>query len=67
MIEYRLCWSASSNINFRGETDWAPWDEEDDTAEDVDRTMNSGRVDCLGLEEVLNASGFEWWVETRES
>lgn len=66
MIEYRLCWSASSNISFRGETDWEPWSEGGTTAE-VEDALYSGRQECEGLNEVLEASGFEWWVETREA
>jgi hypothetical protein len=67
-MEYRLGWSASSNISFRGETEWTAWNEpEDDSAAIEDAlTKGSGSLGD-GLEIVLQESGFEWWVETRET
>jgi hypothetical protein len=67
MIEYRICWSASSNITFGGETDWEDWDSGDATDEGaVERELTDGpgRL-SQALEQALEASGYEWWVETR--
>jgi hypothetical protein len=65
-ILYRICWSASSNITFHSATDWDEWDEPDMSAEDVEERLCAvtGAIP-LGLEEALEASGFEWWVETK--
>lgn len=65
-IEYRLTWSASSNINFHGESDWTEWEDEEATAEQVEDALYAGTVPD-GLGEVLEVSGFSWNVETRES
>lgn len=65
-IEFRLCWSASSNISFNGAADWEPWGDEDATAKEVEDALYAGRTTCEGLGAALEASGFEWWVETRE-
>lgn len=67
-VEYRVCWSASSNITFSGETDWESWGgDEDDDAKSVEEELYGGKVECAGLSEALEASGFEWWVETRDA
>jgi hypothetical protein len=68
MIEYRVCWSASSNITFRGATEWEPWEDEDATVKDVEDALYLGGGGAIeGLSMALEASGFEWWVETREA
>lgn len=68
MIEYRICWSASSNVTFRGSSEWESWGEEDITDDEVQDAMCEGPVSLPnGLETALEASGFEWYVETRES
>lgn len=70
-IEYRIRWSASSNITFNGATDWELFDLTDAAnAEEVEDYFNQtqGRYSTPeGFEIALEASGFEWWVETRES
>jgi phage gp45-like len=69
MIEYRICWSASSNISFQGQTDWTAWDEPDATPDDVERALEGyGQRSNFpaGFEEALEASGFEWYSEVRE-
>ncbi len=77
-IEYRVCWSASSNISFHGATDWQTWEqfyEEDEPAptlktveESFDGPLDGGHVALpFGLEQALEASGFDWHVETREA
>jgi hypothetical protein len=63
-LEYR---SASSNINFHGASDWEPWDHAEDTAEDIEIALCEGGRIPDGLEMVLDFSGFEWSVETRET
>lgn len=67
MLEYRIHWNASSNISFSGRTDWQEWNEEDVTANDVEDELYIGAVDCIGLSEALDASGFNWWVEVRNA
>lgn len=59
MPEFRVCWSASSNISFKGSTDWDEWDDEA-SEEEVAVALGSS-----GLDMALDASGFEWWVEIR--
>ena len=66
-FEYRVCWSASSNINFRGATEWQEWwgiDEQ--TPAEVESTL----CDFTGtsppaLDEMIDASGLDWHVEVR--
>lgn len=66
-LEYRVCWAASSNGRFRGETDWAPA-AEGESAEDLEASLSSSAGGIPeGLDLALNGSGFEWWVETREA
>jgi hypothetical protein len=68
MIEHRICWNAISNVTFQGSTEWEPWDEEDATLADVESALNDGKVSLpLGLELALEASGFDWWAEIRET
>lgn len=66
-VEYRVCWTASSNISFRGATPWrdgADWGED---AEEIEDALSGGALAIEGLEIALDASGFEWTVETRET
>lgn len=72
MIEYRICWAASSNVSFHGESDWAEWDGFEKTPDEVLDTLNkpdgaNRSALPVGLEEALECSGFEWWAETRAS
>lgn len=60
-MEYRICWSASSNASFEGATDW-------EIAEgDPEAELSKGGWGDMpeGLAIALEASGFDWWVETR--
>ena len=74
MIEWRVCWNASSNASFHGQTDWEAWDGPEDNQEDVRdaveiKTFDGRKVpglNSMAFESVLEASGFEWYVETRE-
>lgn len=69
-MEYRIKWSAFSNINFRGATEWEEWVGEESTEDEVLRSVGRN-LDGLpvalpfGLEQALDASGFDWDVETR--
>lgn len=68
MIEYRICWDASSNASFSGSTDWEPWEDDgnpDDVLNDLEMP-DLGYNAPPGLEIALEASGFEWYVDTRE-
>lgn len=71
-IEYRVCWSASSNITFKGSTDWAEWDgDEGMSADEVRNALEEPEggereVWSTALEMAAEASGFEYRVETRE-
>lgn len=67
VIEYRICWSANSNISFRGETDWEPWNGDEATENEVQDALSAGPCDMHGLQMALDASGFEWWAETRSA
>jgi len=65
-MEYRICWSANSNISFRGHTDWRDWDDDDGDPRAV-LTETQGQLNMpQGLEDMLEAAGIEWWVEVRE-
>lgn len=66
-VEYRVCWSASSNITFHGASDWEAWDDEDATAREVEDALYGGAMHCEGLSQVIEASGLDWHVETREA
>ena len=67
MVEFRICWSSDMNIHFRGETEWERWENPEDGPEEVEMalTEDGGRL-SEGLDRALMASGFNWWVETRE-
>lgn len=67
MTEYRICWNAGSNISFHGHTDWEEWLDDGDP-EDIlgEREMKDLPLNMPpGLEMALEASGFDWWIETR--
>jgi hypothetical protein len=69
MIEWRVCWTASSNISFRGKSEWGVWDgDEDATADEIEVELSEGDGGELApaLQQAVDLSGFEWWVETRE-
>lgn len=69
MTRFRICWSASSNASFHGETDWEPFGPSGDnpTREEVEDALYAGDHTSEGLGIALEASGFEWWVEVREA
>lgn len=68
MIEYRVCWSASSNITFHGATEWEAWEDEDATANQIAEEMEAGSGGAPRLlAEVLEEAGLEYWLETRET
>jgi hypothetical protein len=60
-MRYQIRWSASSNISFNGETEWVEV-EEGLTQREVERD-----VEPFIMEEALDASGFEAWIEFDES
>ena len=66
MLQYRIKWSAWSNINFIGHGEWRDWDDPEADHNEIDKALNKGKLTIDGLEEALSASGFEWEVETRE-
>lgn len=66
-IEYRIGWSANSNITFKGKTDWREWDGFEETIEEVESALEKGGSEISpALEEALQASGFEFWSQVRE-
>lgn len=66
-IEYRIFWSASSNITFHGKSDWAPWWGFEETVAEVEQAIEtSGGCPSPLLEGALEGSGFECWCEVRE-
>lgn len=70
MIEYRICWNASSNISFEGCTDWCEWGGFEETVDAVIEAASASPGGSYsvppGLEEALEGSGFDWWTEARE-
>lgn len=64
-MEYRLCWSANSNISFHGSTDWEEIEDPDMTVEEFEKMLCDGGNTSEGLSMVMDASGFEWWIETQ--
>lgn len=66
-FEYQLSWAASSNISFRGKSGWIPYDEDAESAEEVEEQMMKGGTPCDALAEVLDACGFDWSLEVREA
>jgi hypothetical protein len=69
MTEFRICWNASSNISFQGHTDWEEWQDDGDPEEVLSEVELQGKPYNIapGCEMALEASGFSWWVETREA
>lgn len=65
MIEFRVCWAATSNASFRGKGEWQEANP-GESAEEVEEGLDSGQIGD-GLELALIESGFEWYVETREA
>lgn len=65
MIEYRVCWTATTNASFQGEGEWRPWDDEEATRDQVEMALSDGGGISDGLDAALQESGFEWWIETR--
>lgn len=65
-MEFRICWAASSNVTFRGHSDWEEWDDPEMTEEEIQESLDPRDMKLGdGLEMALDHSGFEWWVETR--
>lgn len=70
-MEYRIGWNAGSNASFHGFTDWEEASDYGTTLDEVEayhlRSFdgNEHPVIPAGLEIALEASGFDWWVETR--
>jgi hypothetical protein len=66
-FEFRVGWGASSNASFRGISDWTEFGGEAESVEEVEQLLerSSGAISDA-MEEVLNASSFEWWLEVRE-
>lgn len=64
-MEYRIKWSAQSNINFHGSTAWEEWDDDSSTEAEVADAIGGASRLSVGLEVALQESGFEWDVETR--
>lgn len=66
MTEYRICWSASSNASFRGAGDWNEWGGHEESEAEIEDALTTSEGPLpQGLEEALEFSGFEWWVEFR--
>lgn len=59
-VEYRIGWA------FQGCTDWAAWHDEDASCAEVQEALEGAATLPEGLAEAIEASGFGWYVETRE-
>jgi hypothetical protein len=56
--------------SFNGASDWYEAPNADDTTQEVEEALVNRQGcggTCDGLEIALEASGFDWWVETREA
>jgi hypothetical protein len=68
VFEYRVGWSSSSNITFRGESDWFQYGGFAETVAEVeDELQRSTGTISEGLETFLEAAGLDWWLEVREA
>lgn len=66
IYEYRLRWSASSNITFHGESDWIEWGPAASVGEVMDDLFDAKPLGLPpGLEGALECSGFEWDCDVR--
>lgn len=67
LFAFRVCWRADSNINFKGCTDWEPWEGYEDSVEEIEQALYEGdNATCLALNLVYTHSGFEWWAEVKQ-
>lgn len=66
MFEYRVGWSASSNSQFYGASEWFEWMGDEATESDVSLALTESTRISVGLETAIEVSGFEWYVEVRE-
>ena len=66
-FEVRLSWNASSNVSFRGRTDWEEWGGFEETEDEIYKALEGDGAEIPdGLSQVLDACGFAWGVEVRE-
>lgn len=69
MIEYRIGWEVHIS-GASDDGDWTPFDGDATTAlaakEEIERRPGGGAPSSRLLEEAIEASGFNCWVETRE-
>lgn len=65
-FEWRICWSASSNITFKGQTDWEPWDDDEETVDEVESALCVGSRSSIVDDAFCNSSGVEYYPEVRE-
>jgi hypothetical protein len=66
-LEFRITWSATSNISFHGATPWKDGEDWGEDAEEIEDALDSLTGDLPeGLQMAIEASGFEWNVETQE-
>ncbi len=66
-FEYRVGWEATTNASFSGQSDWAEFEGEAESEEEVQTLLerSSGAISDA-MEDVFNWSGFGWWLEVRE-
>lgn len=67
-FEWRILWSASSNISFKGKSDWQEWDGFEETIEEVEKAISDGDTSGMSVaeEQFWNLSGCEYYAEVRE-
>jgi hypothetical protein len=67
-LEYRICWATNTNVSFTGASEWKAWPDPGDDTAAIENALSDGAGSLGdGLEMALEASGFEWWSETREA
>lgn len=66
MIEYRIGWSVNLH-GAGGDGEWIEFEGDATTPEMAkEEIQRTGDGFSRGLEEALEAAGFDWWVETRD-
>lgn len=69
-FEWRVVWSASSNIGFNGSSEWEPWEDDADSIEEVQNALehrSPGGAPSIAEETFWEQAGLEYYAEVREA